>query len=319
MLLKGKIFMNICNFAMDRLLTSVYQKGVTPCDGPKIWEKKTLDGNPFWGIGNFCGLPVDEVTQYGKDLTNLEWEGNELFFSHEDQESLKMEVIASYLALKKQMEEKLLDRVFDLVVSIDEKNHTGTIRFYGIRDRYHYIEPTQENLERFKQEAVLIETVNENHLEKYLPFLSEQLDHTQIEIENVEKNEIRIQSIASESSMDLCWDDEFTLYFADFHCHYGEEEWETLIGDMKKIMTGRLMAGRVESGGRWLGSYLLEPENIPVTSKSRLLKYLFGGQKDFYKEVQQNGGIFSITAWDVKKNRTYLIKENGIEAAEESG
>lgn len=157
--------MKRCNFAMDRLLTRVYRNGVTPFYTQRIWQKKTLDGNPFWGIGSFCGISVDGVIEYGRELTELEWQGNELFFSHENQENLEKEVIAAYLALKKQIEEDFSQWIFDLMVSVDEENHTGCIRFYGIRDGYHYIEPTQENLSGFETEAVLVETLNEALLE----------------------------------------------------------------------------------------------------------------------------------------------------------
>ncbi len=309
--------MNKCNKAMDRLLTRVYRHGVTPYVPQKIWEKRTLDGNPFWGIGNFCGISVDGVIQYGRKLTDLEWEGNELFFFHEDQECLEREVIAAYLALKQQMEEEFSDWIFDLVVSVDEENHTGTIRFYGIRDGYHYIIPTQENLEEFKDEAILVETVNEIYMEQYLPYLEERLKAFTVRMEFTGKDEIRIQDTRFGSYLDICWNEEFTMYFGSFHSHYGEDEWEMLFDDIVKILDGSLVSARIESSGRWLGSYLLEPGNIPLTSKSKLLSYLFGRQKDFYKEVQKNGGIFSVTAWDEKKSRTYRITEKGMELTEE--
>lgn len=307
-----------CNFAMDRLITRVYRNGIAPYFSQRIWEKKTLDGNPFWGIGDFCGISVDGVIKYGRELTDLEWEGNELFFSHEERSCLEKEVVAAYLALKKQMEEEFSDWIFDLVVSIDEENHTGHIRFYNIRDGYHYINPEQENLDGFQKEALLVETVNEAHLRNYVPMLTEILKDIPVEIQSVEKSEIRIQDLASESHIDICWDDEeFTMYFDSFHCHYGEEEWDGLVDDVRNIIAGRLVAGRAESDGRWLGSYLLEPGNIPM-SKSKLLKYLFGRQKEFYKQVQQNGGTFSVTAWDTKRNRTYLIQGNGIHEIEQT-
>jgi len=297
------------NKAMEHLLTRVYKNGVEPCIAQKIWEKKTLDGNPFWGIGNFCGISTDGIIEYGKELTDLEWRGNELFFSQEDEESLEREVVAAYLALKRQMEEEFSDWIFDLVVSVDEENHRGTIRFYSVRDGYHYIEPIQENLQKFGHEAVLIETVNKAYLEMYLPCLKERLKPYGVHMEMTGEEEISIQADDSESCLDIFWDDEFTMYFGSFHSHYGEDEWEELLETLTGILEGRLVSARMESGGRWLGSYLLEPESIPLTSKSRLLKYLFGRQKDFYKEVSKHGGTFSITAWDERKSRTYRIGE----------
>ena len=52
---------------------------------------------------------------------------------------------------------------------------------------------------------------------------------------------------------------------------------------------------------------------IPVTSKSKLLKFLFNGQKDFYEEIQHHGAAVSITGWKQQTTKTYLITEKGIE------
>lgn len=299
--------MEVYNFQMERLLTRVYRKGVTPSCQEQIWEKKTLDGNPFWGIGDFGGISVDGIIKYGKELTELEWQGNELFFSEDCLETLETKVIAVYLALKKQMEEFFSGRLFDLVVSVDMENCTGTIRFYAIRDGYHYIEPVRENVSGFQHEAILIETVNDAHLEAYIPLLVERLKNVPANIQYTQDKEIEIQNPLSEEHIYISWDDEFTVYFGSFHGHYGEEEWEELMETVEKLISGVWVAGRIESSGRWMGSFLLEAEEIPVTSKSRLLKYLFGSRKDSYKEVQRNGGIFSITAWNPEKSRTYII------------
>lgn len=288
------------NFNMERLLARVYRNGVTPYCPQRIWEKRTLDGNPFWGIGNFCGIGTDAVTQYGKELTDLEWQGNELFFPQEEKEQLEQKVAASYLALKKQMEEEYPDVIFDLIVSVDEELHTGTIRFYAVRDGYHYIEPDREYGRRLPEEASLIETVNEIHPEQYLPLLKERLERFPISIQHTGKKEIRIQDMYSESCIDLCWDEEFTMYFDGFHAHYGEEDWEELLDDIEQIVTGKLAAGRIESGGRWLGSCLLETEGLSAMSDKQLLQRFFGTQKCFYHEVKQNGGEVTITEWGVR-------------------
>jgi len=304
---------------MDRLLTRVYLKGVKPYWPENIWERRTMDGNPFWGIGSFCGLPVDSVIQYGRELTELEWDGNELFFSDEDEEALEHEVAAAYLALKEQMETEFPDQEFDLVVSVDEENHTGTIRFYGIRDGYHFMEPSREFVRRFENEAILIETVNEAHLETYLPFLEERLKPFDVRMESVGKNELRIQDTCSECSLELCWDEEFTLYFGSFHSHYGEEDWEELLEDIVKILSGTLVSVRIDCEGRWMLSSLMKPDEIPLQSRLRFLRYFFGRQKDFYKRVKEKGGILSITAWGEEKDREYRIAENGIERVEQEG
>lgn len=302
-----------CNSLMERLLTKIYKKGVSPFYNYHIWKKNTLDGNVFWGIGNFCGLDTEEIIKYGKELTDLEWQGNELFFSNTERELLEEEIVAAYLALKKQMEEEFPDTIFDLVVSVERESNTGTIRFYEVRDGYHYIDPTHKNLTGFLQEAILVETVNAIHLEAYIPLLTKRLKGYPVEVHFTKEKEIQIKNRFNEEELYIIWDEEFTMYFGNYHGHYGEERWEELLEDIEGILSGRFVTGRIESSGRWLGSILYTCEEIPVTSKDKLLKFLFGNQNDFYKEVQRNGGVFSIIAWNSKKNQSYLITENGIE------
>lgn len=302
-----------CNFLMERLLTRVYKKGVKPFYNCHIWKKDTLDGNAFWGIGKFGGLDTEEITKYGRELTDLEWQANELFFSNAERERLEEEIVAAYLALKKQMEERFPNTIFDLVVSVEQENNTGIIRFYEVRDGYHYIEPTHKNLSKFLQEAILVETVNVIHLEAYIPLLIKRLKGYPVEVHFTKEKEIQVKNRFSEENLYIVWNEEFTMYFGDYHGHYSEEQWEELLEDIEGILTGRFVTGRIESSGQWLGSFLYVCEEVPVTSKDKLLKFLFGNKKELYKEVQKNGGVFSITAWNPKENQSYLITENGIE------
>lgn len=305
-----------CNFLMNQLLTRVYRKGIEPFCTCRIWEKATLDGDAFWGIGDFCGLDTEHVTQYGKDLTVLEWQGNELFFSDMEQELLEEKIVAAYLALKKQMENEFPNHIFDLVVYVEPESSTGAIRFYEVRDGYHYIEPTHKNLSGFSQEAILVDTVNEIYLEKYISMLHERLKQYSVKTQFTKEKEIQIQNPFCEEHLYIAWDEEFTMYFGAYHGHYSEDEWEELLEDVNRILDGSFVICRIESNGRWLKSFLGTREEIPVISKSRLLKFLFPNQKEFYKEVQKNGAVFSITAWNPKENELYLITKNGVEKKE---
>lgn len=301
---------------MQRLLTRVYKKGVRKSDKYQIWEKKTLDGDSFWGIGNFCGLPTENVSCYGKELTDLEWRGNEIFLSDSNQEQLEEHAVAVYLSLKEQMENGFSDIIFDLMVSVDEKACTANIRFWAVRDNYHYVEPTHQNLSGFQQEAVLIDTVNAIHLEKYMDLLPERFKHHTLNICcHQENKEAEIQNPAGENIY-ITWNEEFTMYFSAYHGHYCEQEWEELLRDVEKIIAGEYVAARIESAGRWLGSRLCEPEEIPVTSKSRLLKFLLGN-KYFYEEIRKNGAVLTITGWNPEDDKRYLISDQGVVQTEE--
>lgn len=93
------------NFKMQRVLNRVYKAGIRPFCEYVIWKSKTLDGDYFYAIADFCGLNKENITKYGKELTDLEWDGNELFFSNDNIEELEKQVISAYLGIKKQLEE----------------------------------------------------------------------------------------------------------------------------------------------------------------------------------------------------------------------
>ncbi|MBQ7776856.1 MAG: hypothetical protein IJ379_13145 [Lachnospiraceae bacterium] len=162
------------NLKMQRILNRVYKVGVEPFCEHTVWKKRTLNGDDFYGIADFCGVEVDKVLQRGNELTDLEWIGNELFFSEDSEALLEDKVIAAYLAIKRQLNEEYSDTEFDIVVSIDAEANNGVIRFYAIRGKYHYIEPTYKNVSGFAQEAVLVDTVNQVYLKEYGPKLNAQ-------------------------------------------------------------------------------------------------------------------------------------------------
>lgn len=298
-----------CNFIMERLITRVYRCGVQPDCSVNIKKMKTLDGNYFWVLENFCGIPIDNVTEYGKDLTDLEWRGNELYFTDDSCEMLEKKVISAYLGLKQQIEEKYPETLFDLVVSVDTDSRTGNIRLYEVRDGYHYIEPTHENLSGCSEVAVLVDTVNDVKLEKYIPILTEDLKEYQLEIYYTEEKEIKIRNPYYDEHIYISWDDEFTLYFCNWHSHYYEDDWDELVEDIKGFITGNIVTVRADCNGRWLGGLLSSPENIPVTSKSKLLKFFYLDKKDYLlqKDIKDYGIVVSVEGWNPENNRNYTV------------
>ena len=67
----------ICNNAMRQYLSKISMNTVSPKDSYSIWRKFAQDGRPYWGTGDFCGMG-GLVPGRGCDLTQLEWDGNEV-------------------------------------------------------------------------------------------------------------------------------------------------------------------------------------------------------------------------------------------------
>jgi len=67
------------------------------------------------------------------------------------------------MSWKKQLEQEYTQIHFDILLSIDygdeDINPSVTLRFWAIRGRYHYIEPSFAELHKFDQ-PVLMEQVN---------------------------------------------------------------------------------------------------------------------------------------------------------------
>ena len=72
------------NRQMQRLLTAqgIDPAAVQPSEDYPIWQKRDQAGRPYWGVSNFWGMDEDGVSGK-KDLSRLEWDGNEVFFEAE--------------------------------------------------------------------------------------------------------------------------------------------------------------------------------------------------------------------------------------------
>ncbi len=298
------------NFKMQKVLNRVYKAGIQPLCEDAVWKKKTLDGDFFYGISNFCGLNTENITPYGKELTDLEWDGNELFFSNDNIEELEKQVIATYLGIKRQLEEKYSATEFDIVVSIHQEEKNGTIRFYAIRDEYHYIEPTHEAVAKFEQEAVLVDTINQLHLEQYIPQLLDMVKDYSCEVAFHGNKELQIVNPYQEEHIYVEWTDEFTMYFSSYHGHFGEEEFEEMLREIECILQGCWVAVTVTCEGRWMGSSLWEKDSLPLQSSGKLLKQLFTYSKELLKEVKQNGCVIELTGWNSVNNKKIVVDKN---------
>lgn len=298
------------NFKMQRVLNRVYKAGIQPLCEDTVWKKKTLDGDFFYGISDFCGLNTENITQYGKELTDLEWDGNELFFSNDNIEELEKKVIATYLGMKRQLEEEYSSIEFDIVVSIHQEEKTGTIRFYTIRDEYHYIEPTHKNVAKFEQEAVLVDTINQLHLDQYIPQLLDMVKGYSCEFAFHGDKELQIVNPYQEEHIYVEWTDEFTMYFSSYHGHFSEEEFEEMLREIECILQGCWVAVTVTCETRWMGSSLWEKESLPLQSPGKLLKQLFTYSKGLLKEVKQKGCVIELTGWNSENNEKIVVDKN---------
>lgn len=295
------------NFKMQQILNQFYKQKTPPVAEYSIWKKQTLDGNDFYGIGNFCGIKNDCVIEYGQELTALEWDGNELAFHSDCFHLLITETLSAYLSIKNHLETQYWDRVFDIFVSIDENSCSSNVRFYAVREDYHYIEPTHENLSKFEYEAVLIDTVNRVCLTNYIPILIERFRKYADYIEETNRQWVQITNPYGKPHILIAFEEEFTMYFSDFHSHYDQNSFEEMADDIEHILQEYWGCITVHSDGRWLQSYIGAITDLPLNSNDQLISYLFSHNKDMCNELKEKGGILQLVSWNPQKSIRIVI------------
>ncbi len=152
----------ICNASMHHLLDSRPAISTPMMTGYRICQRQTEAGSPYWMLTD---VSSPDSLLPSADLTALEWDGNEVMLDMAD--SIPVLLNAGLLLLirwKEQCEQDFSETPFDIVLSVDEGNDgvppSVTLRFCAVRDGVHYVEPTQESMERFVQ-PILMETVNQ--------------------------------------------------------------------------------------------------------------------------------------------------------------
>jgi hypothetical protein len=160
---------------MEALLNQLSFNKLPSVVSISIWEKKNNIGESFWGVSNFRGCIGKKPTSIqGKNLTDLEWNGNEININRweikediNDKTYIILDVLNEAISLvldwKLQLEKEYANINFDIVLSVDEGDEdilpSVTVRFYAVRDYYHYISSDFDNLESFSQ-PILIQQVN---------------------------------------------------------------------------------------------------------------------------------------------------------------
>lgn len=300
----------ICNFQMERLLASRHPEDVEPDHQYQVWTAKTVDGNPFWGAGNFCGLDTGHVIRYGRELTDLEWDGNELYVSGEDAPG---QAFAIYRSIKMQLQEKFPDTEFDLMVSVNSEDQNAVVRFWAVRDGYHYVDAERRTLDGFKEEAVLIDQINRVDIKQQAALFMTCYKDYLLEIrEQPDEIEAVLNNPSGGGDIHVWFEDEITMVFGRFHAHYAYGEEEELKSDIDRILSGGLCVACMEGQEGWLGSSLVPPDEIPLESRKKLLQYFFGRNKDACRKVKEHGGRLTLTFWDAGQNRVYEITGAGV-------
>ena len=143
-----------------------------------IWRAENLIGQPFWGVDTFCGIDIKNINAE-TNLTDLEWDGNEIYFCDAENivELVKQGLVVVY-SWKMQMEQEYPLTSFDIILSLDvgddDISPSINMRFWAVRDDYHYLIPCINELDKFKIEPILMEQVNY----KFIDTISDRLNHT---------------------------------------------------------------------------------------------------------------------------------------------
>lgn len=116
----------------------------------------TLNGDDYYCIReNFCFPHSRDFAMKltGLDLTNYEWEGNEIFVSAQNIDRVIHEAIKVVMQLKSYLQITFPDISFDIFLSADIESPdlppSATIRFYKVREDYHIV--TVEKMDDYFQ------------------------------------------------------------------------------------------------------------------------------------------------------------------------
>lgn len=181
----------VANQMMQLLLDKIDMESITASKEYPISENRNVMDEPYWSVGLFYGFLDDHETMTGKALTDLEWDGNEVYVDiSEEIDALLNGALAILKQWKIQMAADYPQYEFDIILSIDYGDEdippSATIRFYCIRDNYRIVEKEQQNINKFVQ-SILVESIGgtgiysndvaEEVRDKYIEFLEDGLSN----------------------------------------------------------------------------------------------------------------------------------------------
>jgi len=155
--------MMICNNQMEAVLQNNHTGNIGRDHSYPITQKTTMTGEPYWCVDV---IEEDAIPRFaGIQLTDHEWYINEVYLCYgESVIELVTKGLRIVKAWKSQMKEHWPSVPFDILLSVDygdnEIKPSATLRFWAVRNGYHYIQPQKENLDKFTTNAVMINCVN---------------------------------------------------------------------------------------------------------------------------------------------------------------
>lgn len=87
-----------------------------------VWVKKDKAGRPYWGVSHFWNLDKDMIIASKHDLSQLEWDGNEVYFGAADEEEVRsiLKTAIGILSFwKTELETKYPETPFYLIATYD--------------------------------------------------------------------------------------------------------------------------------------------------------------------------------------------------------
>ena len=153
----------ITNAKMKKLISGIDLSNIELKSYYSVFERENSNNEKYWVISNESDCSMCCAVSKEINLTNFEWDNNEIYIANSrDIKQVLNLSLKMFMSLKKILEENYPYQVFDLILSISDSNTlpSANIRFYAVRDGFRIIDI--ENIENYKSDAVLIETVNNN-------------------------------------------------------------------------------------------------------------------------------------------------------------
>lgn len=147
------------NEKMKGLLSDIDLSNIELKNYYSVFERVSSNNEKYWVISNESDCSMCSIVSKEINLTNFEWDNNEIYIANSrDIKQVLSLSLKMFMSLKKILEENYPYQVFDLILSLSESFPSANIRFYAVRNGFRLI--NIENIENYKPEAILIETIN---------------------------------------------------------------------------------------------------------------------------------------------------------------
>ena len=153
----------ISNSKMKTFISDIDLSSIALKNYYSIFERENSNNEKYWVISNETDCTMCKTSYIGEKLTDFEWKNNEIFVSNSMniKEVLNLS-LKMFMSLKDILKKNYSYQIFDLILSLSEGNNdippSAVIRFYAVRDDFRIMD--LNNIENYKSEAILAETVN---------------------------------------------------------------------------------------------------------------------------------------------------------------